>query len=60
MTVKPDFGGRFPCGTHVYRAPCLHLDSVLADLPGIRVIDRPEDRHSYRLLHSDTGVSVPS
>ncbi len=33
MTVKPDFGGRFPFGTHVYREPCLDLEAVLADLP---------------------------
>ena len=33
MSVKPDFGGRFPLGTHVYREPCLDLEAVLADLP---------------------------
>ena len=33
MTVKPDFGGCFPFGTHVYREPCLDLEAVLADLP---------------------------
>ena len=33
MAVKPDFGGRFPLGTHVYREPCLDLEGVLADLP---------------------------
>ncbi|MDD9956536.1 MAG: beta-galactosidase [Anaerolineaceae bacterium] len=33
MTVKPDFGGRFPFGTHVYREPSLDLEAVLADLP---------------------------
>jgi len=37
-----------------------HVQTVLADLQGIRVIDRPEDRHSYLLLDYDTGVSVPS
>lgn len=33
MTVSPDFGGKFPFGTHVYREPCLDLEAVLADLP---------------------------
>ena len=33
MSVYPDFGGRFPFGTHVYREPCLDLEAVLADLP---------------------------
>ncbi len=33
MSVKPDFGGRFPFGTHVYREPCLDLEALLADLP---------------------------
>ena len=37
MTVKPDFGGCFPFGTHVYREPCLDLEAVLADRP----VDRP-------------------
>ncbi len=58
MTVKPDFGGRFPFGTHVYREPCLDLEAVLADLPllkrlGFNMIkiqehwstDEPEEGH---------------
>ena len=58
MTVKPDFGGCFPFGTHVYREPCLDLEAVLADLPllkrlGFNMIkiqehwstDEPEEGH---------------
>lgn len=37
-----------------------HVQTVLADLQDIRVIDRPEDRHAYLLLRYDTGVEVPS
>ena len=37
-----------------------HVQTVLSDLRGIRVIDRPEDRHAYLLLRYDTGVDVPS
>ena len=37
-----------------------HVRTVLADLRGIRVIDRPEDRHAYLRLRYDTGVDVPS
>ena len=37
-----------------------HVQTVLPDLQDIRVIDRPEDRHAYLLLHYDTKVEVPS
>ena len=37
-----------------------HVQTVLSDLRGIRVVDRPEDRHAYLLLRYDTGVDVPS
>ena len=37
-----------------------HVQTVLSDLRGIRVIDRPEDRHAYLLLRYDTGVDIPS
>lgn len=37
-----------------------HVQTVLADLQDIRVIDRPEDRHAYLLLRYETGVEVPS
>jgi len=37
-----------------------HVRTVLADLRGIRVIDRPEDRHAYLRLRYYTGVDVPS
>ncbi|MCY3808019.1 MAG: AAA family ATPase [Gemmatimonadetes bacterium] len=37
-----------------------HVRTVLADLRGIDVIDRPEDRHAYLRLRYDTGVDVPS
>ena len=37
-----------------------HVQTVLADLQDIRVIDRPEDRHAYLMLRYETGVEVPS
>lgn len=37
-----------------------HVQTVLSDLQDIRVVDRPEDRHSYLMLRYDTGVEVPS
>lgn len=43
MAVKPDFGGIFPFGTHVYREPCLDLEAVLADLPLLK-------RHGFNMI----------
>ena len=37
-----------------------HVQTVLADLKDIRVIERPEDRHVYLMLRYDTGTELPS
>jgi predicted ATPase len=37
-----------------------HLRSALPDLEGLRVVDRPEDRHRYLMLQYANGLEVPS
>ncbi len=37
-----------------------HLQTALPDLVGIRVIDRPEDRHRYLMIQYAGGLEVPS
>ena len=43
-----------------YKSWIKHVKIVLSDLAGIRVIDRPEDRHAYLILTYNTGVKIPS
>ena len=43
--------------------PCdwlAHLRTALPDLDGIRVVERPEDRHRYLMLTYKDGLEVPS
>ena len=37
-----------------------HLQTALPDLEGIRVVERPEDRHRYIMLRYRSGLEVPS
>ena len=37
-----------------------HVQTMLADLESIRVVEREEDRNSYLMLKYKTGVEVPS
>ena len=37
-----------------------HVQTALPDLEGIRVIDRPEDRHRYLMLRYRGGLEIPS
>lgn len=37
-----------------------HLRTALPDIQGIRVVDRPEDRHRYLMLRYANGLELPS
>ena len=37
-----------------------HLQTVLSDLNGIRVVVRPDDRHAYLMLRYNTALEIPS
>ncbi len=37
-----------------------HLRTALPDIEDIRVVERPEDRHSYLTIRYNNGVTVPS
>ena len=43
-----------------YKEWLTHLQYALPDLYNIRVVERPEDRHSYLMLRYKTGLEVPS
>ncbi len=37
-----------------------HLRTALPDLKGIRVVERPDDKHKYLMLKYDEGLEIPS
>lgn len=37
-----------------------HLRTSLPDLAGVRVVERPDDKHKYLMLKYDNGLEVPS
>ena len=37
-----------------------HLQTALPDLKGVRVVERPEDKHRYLMLQYKGGLEVPS
>ena len=37
-----------------------HVQTMLSDLEGMRVVEREEDRSAYLMLRYETGVEVPS
>ena len=37
-----------------------HLQAVLPDLRHIEVVERPEDRHQYLIIHQGRDLSIPS
>jgi len=43
-----------------YKEWITHLRQALPDLEGVRVIERPEDRHRYLMLRYNNGLEVPS
>jgi len=43
-----------------YRAWLEHLSTSLPDIAGIRIVERPEDRHRYLMIRYAHGVEVPS
>ena len=43
-----------------YREWIRHVQTVLPDLEGVRVVEREDDRHAYLMLRYANGVEVPS
>ena len=43
-----------------YRDWILHIQTVLPDIEGLRVVEREDDRHAYLMLRYREGVEVPS
>jgi hypothetical protein len=37
-----------------------HLSTALADLVGVRTVERPDDKHRYLMLRYGSGLEVPS
>ena len=37
-----------------------HLQTALPDLQGVRIVERPDDRHRYLMLRYSGGLEIPS